>query len=81
MAKAISIHAVAVDEDIPRDIRQFFDERLAISNVFGTKCYLILEDEENSPLNLLDEEFYRRVKRWLSTVISDKVFSYTWKID
>jgi hypothetical protein len=78
MSKTISIYAVAVEEEIPREIRQFFDERIEIKNIFGTKCYIILEDDENSPLNLLDEESYRKVKRWLSTVSSHKVFSYKW---
>lgn len=81
MSRAISVHAVGIDEEIPRDIRQFFDERIEIRSIFGVKCYIILEDDENSPLNLLDEEQYRKVKRWLSTVISNKVFSYSWKHD
>jgi hypothetical protein len=80
MTKAISIHAIAVSAEIPREIKHFLDESIEIRNIFGTKCYIILEDEENSPLNLLDEEFYRKVKRWLSTVMSEKVFSYTWKV-
>jgi hypothetical protein len=79
MPKTISVFAVAVDERIPQEIRHFFDERIEVRNIFGTKCYVILEDDENSPLNLLDEEFYRKVKRWLSTVSSVRVFSYTWK--
>jgi hypothetical protein len=79
MSKKISIHAIAIDEKIPREIRQLLDERIEVRKIFGTKCYIILEDEESSPLNLLDEESYRIVKRWLSTVSSDRVFSYTWK--
>jgi hypothetical protein len=78
MSKTISVYAVSIEQEIPREIRHFFDERIEIKNIFGTKCYVILEDEENSPLNLLDEEFYRKVERWLLTVGSDKVFSYTW---
>lgn len=79
MSKTISVYVIVVDEKIPREIRQFFDDRIAIRTIFGTKCYVILEDDENSPLNLLDEEFYRKIKRWLSTVSSEKVFTYTWK--
>ena len=79
MSKAISVYAVAIDEKIPQEIKQFFDDRIEVRNIFGTKCYIILEDDENSPLNLLDEEFYRKTKRWLSTVNSDRVFSYTWR--
>ena len=78
-SKTISVYAVAVSEKIPSEIKEFFDDRIEIRKIFGTKCYFILEDEESSPLNLLDEESYRKVKRWLSTVSSDKVFSYTWK--
>jgi hypothetical protein len=79
MRKAISFYAISTDVKIPEEIKQFFDDRIEVRNIFGTKCYIILEDEESSPLNLLDEEFYRRVKRWLLTVSSEKVFSYTWK--
>lgn len=79
MKKGITIFAVATDANIPVDIKHFFDERLEIMNVFGTKCYVILEDEEKSPLNLLDEESHRKLERWLATIGSDKVFSYTWK--
>jgi hypothetical protein len=79
MSKTISFYAVAIDQEIPREIQKFFDDRIEIKSIFGTKCYVILEDEESSPLNLLDEEFYRKVKRWLSTVSSSKVFSYSWK--
>ncbi len=78
MPNSITVYAVATDEAIPREIRHFFDERIEVRNIFGIKCYVILEDNENSPLNLLDEEFYRKVKRWISTVSSDKVFSYSW---
>jgi hypothetical protein len=80
MSKTISVYAVAVDEDIPREIRQFFDERIEVRNIFGTKCYVFLEDDEHSPLNLLDEESYRKVKRWLSTLSSGKFFSYSWTV-
>jgi hypothetical protein len=79
MKKGITIHAVSIDVNIPTDIKRFFDERIEILNMFGTKCYVILEDEDKSPLNLLDEEFHRKVERWLATITSDKVFSYTWK--
>jgi hypothetical protein len=79
LAKKISVHAIAVDEKIPNDIQAFLNEKIDVRMIFGTKCYVILEDEEHSPLNLLDEEFYRKVKRWLQSVNSDKVFSYTWK--
>jgi hypothetical protein len=76
----MSVYAIATDEKIPSEIRAFLDEKIEVRNIFGTKCYVILEDEESSPLNLLDEEFYRKVKRWLLTVSSDKVFSYTWRV-
>jgi histidinol phosphatase-like PHP family hydrolase len=79
MKKGITFYAVATDANIPDEIRRYFDERLEIRNVFGTKCYVILEDEEKSPLNLLDEEFHRKVERWLAMVSSDKVFACTWK--
>jgi len=79
MSKIISVYVIAVDEKIPDDIRISFDEKVDIKTVFGVKAYVLLEDEESSPLNLLDEEFYRKVKRWLLTVSSDKVFSYTWR--
>jgi hypothetical protein len=79
MSKAISLYAISTEVKIPEEIKHFFDDRIEVRNIFGTKCYIILEDEESSPLNLLDEEFYRRVKRWLSTVSNDQVFSYTWK--
>ena len=80
MAKTLTFHAVAIDQDIPREIRQYFQERIEIRSIFGIKCYVILEDDEVSPLNLLDEEFYRRVKRWLLTIDAEGVFSYTWTI-
>ncbi len=79
MSKTISVYAIAIDEKIPSDIRAFFDEKIEVRKIFGTKCYVILEDEESSPLNLLDEESYRKVKRWLLTVNSEQVFSYSWK--
>lgn len=80
MAKTLTFHAVSVDQDIPSEIRQYFEERIEIRSIFGIKCYVILEDDEVSPLNLLDEEFYRRVKRWLLTIDAEGVFSYTWTI-
>ncbi len=79
MKKEITFHAVATDVSMPIEINHFFQERIEIRSIFGTKCYVILEDEETSPLNLLDEEFRRKVERWLVTVASEKVFSYTWK--
>jgi hypothetical protein len=79
VSKTMSFFAIVVDEKIPNDIRVFLDEIIEVRKIFGTKCYVILEDEDISPLNLLDEECYRKVKRWLSTVNSDKVFSYTWR--
>ena len=79
MSNTMSFYAIVVDEKIPSDIRLFLDEKIDVRKIFGTKCYVILEDEDISPLNFLDEEFYRKVKRWLLTVNSDKVFSYTWK--
>jgi hypothetical protein len=38
----------------------------------------MLEDDDKSPLNLLDEEGHRKVERWLQTVRSSSVFSYSW---
>ena len=78
VTKTLTFYAVAIDLEIPKEIRQYFDDRIELRNIFGTKCYVILEDDEVSPLNLLDEEFYRMVKRWLSTISADKVFSYMW---
>jgi hypothetical protein len=78
MAKTLTFYAVAIDQDIPTEIRQYFDDRIEIKTIFGTKCYVILEDDEVSPLNLLDEEFYRKAKRWLSTISAERVFSYVW---
>lgn len=80
MTKKISVHAISVNADIPTEFKRFFDERIEIRNIFGTKCYVILEDEENSPLNFLDEEYYRKLRRWLSTVASEKIFSYSLKV-
>jgi len=79
MTKSLAFYAIAIDQEIPKEIKENFDDRIEIRTIFGTKCYVILEDDEVSPLNLLDEEFYRRVKRWLSTISAEKVFSYTWK--
>ena len=79
MKKNITFYAVAIDANIPDDIRRYFDERLEVRKVFGTKSYVILEDEEKSPLNLLDEEFHRKVERWLAMISSDRVFTYSWK--
>ena len=78
MTKTLTFYAVAIDQDIPKEIKQYFDDRIEIRTIFGTKCYVILEDDEVSPLNLLDEEFYRKVKRWLSTIRAERVFSYVW---
>jgi hypothetical protein len=79
MSRTIAFYAVAVDQEIPKEIREHLDDRIEIRIIFGIKCYVILEDDEVSPLNLLDEELYRKVKRWLSTISADKVFSHIWK--
>ena len=55
-------------------------KRNEVKEIFVTKCYVMIEDEDKSPLNLLDEESHRRVERWLQTVAADSIFSYSWTI-
>jgi hypothetical protein len=78
MRKGLAFYAIATDLELPEDLKLFFNERLSVCNIFGNKCYVILEDEDKSPLNLLDEKDHRRIERWLATVDSDKVFYYRW---
>ena len=63
---------------MPPEIKSIFDEKLDVKDIFGTKCYVMIEDEDKSPLNLLDEERHRRVETWLQTVNTDSIFSYSW---
>ena len=63
---------------IPPDIKGIFDEKLEVKDIFGTKCYVMIEDEDKSPLNLLDEENHRKAERWLQTVGGNSIFSYSW---
>jgi hypothetical protein len=79
MRKGLAFHAIAIDVEVPEDLKNYFNERLDICTIFGKKCYVILEDEDKSPLNLLDEEDHRRVERWLATVDNEKVFHYGWR--
>jgi hypothetical protein len=78
MSRRMSFHAIATEAHIPEEIRKVFYEKLEVREVFGTKCYVMLEDDDKSPLNLLDEEGHRKVERWLQTVRSSSVFSYSW---
>ena len=63
---------------IPPDIKGIFDEKLEVKDIFGTKCYVMIEDEDKSPLNLLDEENHRKAERWQKTVGGKYIFSYSW---
>ncbi|MCI0561799.1 MAG: hypothetical protein MN733_25210 [Nitrososphaera sp.] len=74
----MSFYAVSTETHIPEEIRKVFYEKLEIRDVFGTKCYVMIEDDDKTPLNLLDEETHRRVERWLQTVGADSVFTYSW---
>ncbi len=78
MSKRMSFYAISTETHIPEEIRKIVYERLDVRDIFGTKCYVMIEDEDKSPLNLLDEETHRRVERWLQTVGSDSVFTYSW---
>ncbi len=78
MNRHMSFHAISTKTLLPDDIKKVFDEKLEVRDVFGTRCYVMVEDDDKSPLNLLDEETHRRVERWLQTVGSDSVFSYSW---
>lgn len=74
----MSFYAISTETHIPEEIRKIVYEKLEVRDIFGTKCYVMIEDEDKSPLNLLDEESHRRVERWLHTVGSDSVFTYSW---
>jgi len=74
----MSFYAISTETNIPEEIRKSLYEKLEIRDVFGMKCYVMIEDDDKSPLNLLDEESHRRVERWLQTVGSDSVFAYSW---
>jgi len=78
MSKRMSFYAISTETHVPEEIRKIVYERLDVRDIFGTKCYVMIEDEDKSPLNLLDEETHRRVERWLQTVGSDSVFTYSW---
>lgn len=78
MSRQLSFYAIATDAQIPEDIRKIFYDRLDVRDVFGTKCYVLVQDDDKSPLNLLDEETHRRVERWLHTVGDNAVFAYSW---
>jgi len=79
MPSGITFHAIATSASVPEEIRIFFDERLEVRSIFGTKCYILLESDDKSPLNLMDEDLHRKTERWLATVNSSKIFSYVWK--
>ena len=74
----MSFFAISTRTMIPTEIKRILDEKLEVRDVFGTRCYIMLEDDDKSPLNLLDEEIHRRVERWLQTVGADSIFSYSW---
>ena len=74
----MSFFAISTQSIVPPDIKRILDEKLEIKDIFGTRCYVMIEDEDKSPLNLLDEEGHRKIERWLQTVGSDSIFSYSW---
>ena len=74
----MSFFAISTRTMVPPEIKRILDEKLEVRDVFGTRCYVMLEDEDKSPLNLLDEENHRKVERWLKTVNADSIFSYSW---
>ena len=78
MNRRMSFFAISTRTLVPPEIKRIFDEKLEVKDVFGARCYVMLEDEDKSPLNLLDEESHRKVERWLQTVGADSIFSYTW---
>jgi hypothetical protein len=78
MDRKMSFFAISTRTIIPPEIKKIFDEKLEVRDVFGTRCYVMLEDDDKSPLNLLDEERHRKVERWLQTVGADSIFSYSW---
>jgi hypothetical protein len=80
MSRKMSFFAISTSTLVPPEIRRILDEKLEVKEIFGTKCYVMIEDEDKSPLNLLDEESHRRVERWLQTVAANSIFSYSWAI-
>ena len=80
MRKRLTFCAIAVDVEVPSELKAFLNERLDIRSIFGRKCYVILEDDDKSPLNLLDEDDHRKVERWLATIDGKDVFRYTWNV-
>lgn len=78
MNRKMSFFAISTFTQIPPEVKSIFDEKLDVKDIFGTRCYVMIEDEDKSPLNLLDEERHRRVERWLQTVNTDSIFSYSW---
>jgi hypothetical protein len=74
----MSFFAISTQSIVPPDIKRILDEKLEIKDIFGTRCYVMIEDEDKSPLNLLDEEGHRKIERWLQTVGADSIFSYSW---
>lgn len=78
MNKRMSFYAISTLSIVPPEIRRILEERLEVKDIFGTRCYVMIEDVDKSPLNLLDEENHRKVERWLETVGADSIFSYSW---
>ena len=78
MTRKMSFFAVSTQSLIPPEIKQIFDEKLEVRDIFGTRCYVMIEDEDKSPLNLLDEENHRKVERWFQTVGANSIFTYSW---
>jgi hypothetical protein len=78
MGRRMTFFAISTMSLIPPDIKGIFDEKLEVKDIFGTKCYVMIEDEDKSPLNLLDEENHRKAERWLQTVGGNSIFSYSW---
>ncbi|MGH9993096.1 MAG: hypothetical protein ACREAZ_10730, partial [Nitrososphaera sp.] len=62
MSRRMSFYAISTETHIPEEIRKIVYEKLEVRDIFGTKCYVMIEDEDKSPLNLLDEESHRRVE-------------------
>ena len=79
-AKKMTFCGIAIEVEVPSELKVFFNERLDIRSIFGRKCYVILEDDDKSPFNLLDEDDHRKVERWLATIDSKDVFLYTWNV-
>lgn len=78
LSNGLHFRAIRKDAEMPSDVKAFLDKYLQVKTMFGTECYLWLNDDYKDPINNIAEALQASVYAYLDAATKADVFEYYW---